>query len=405
MTNRELAIKIIKRLHKAGRQALLAGGCVRDMLLNRAAKDYDVATDAHPDEVVKLFKRTLRIGAKFGVVMVMEQDQKVEVATFRTEHGYADGRHPDTVEFATAKVDAARRDFTINGMFYDPIEKEVLDFVGGRADLERGVIRTIGDAAARFGEDYLRMLRAVRFSTRLGFEIDGATCRAMCDLAGNITKISGERIAVELEAIFADPGRRRAGELLVETGLAGAIFPSMIGDDARFGIDVLGNLRKEIDFPLALAAFFAIVDAGRAVRDIETLRLSGAHASHLKYLLDSRGVLLNADMSLAELKLAVGKVYFQDLYELQWAIQQASGGSIAALKTIRSRAEQLKGAQLRPKPLLDGHALIRVGVPPGPMVGLAHREMYIAQLGEEIATAEQAEQWVKKWLKKHNGTL
>ncbi|MCD6392697.1 MAG: CCA tRNA nucleotidyltransferase, partial [Planctomycetes bacterium] len=167
MTNREPAIKVIRRLHKAGHEALLAGGCVRDMILNRAAKDYDVATDARPQEVVKLFARTRKIGAKFGVVMVLDRNQQVEVATFRTESGYADGRHPDKVEFATAKADAARRDFTINGMFYDPIEKKILDFVGGQADLARCVIRTIGKPHDRFGEDYLRMLRAVRFSTRL----------------------------------------------------------------------------------------------------------------------------------------------------------------------------------------------------------------------------------------------
>ncbi|MBE0535987.1 MAG: CCA tRNA nucleotidyltransferase, partial [Phycisphaerae bacterium] len=198
MTNRQLAIKIIRRLHKAGRQALLAGGCVRDMLLNRTAKDYDVATDAHPDEVSRLFKRTLRIGAKFGVVMVMEEDQKVEVATFRTESGYADGRHPDQVAFATAKADASRRDFTINGMFYDPIEKRVIDYVSGQADLKSKIIRTIGNPKERFDEDYLRMLRAVRFSTQLGFKIEPKTKAAVCSNVQFISKISGERIATEL---------------------------------------------------------------------------------------------------------------------------------------------------------------------------------------------------------------
>ncbi|MBE0536415.1 MAG: hypothetical protein IH624_12165, partial [Phycisphaerae bacterium] len=165
----------------------------------------------------------------------------------------------------------------------------------------------------------------------------------------------------------------------------------------------LGGLQKEVDFPLALAGFLAGLETGEALRAAEGLRLSRAHAYHLKYLLSSRGALLNADMTLAELKVIVGKPYFQDLYELQWAIQEACGGPIAGLKAVQRRAEGLGGVPLRPRPLLDGHALIRLGVPAGPMVGLAHREMYIAQLGDEIENAGEAEQWVRKWLEKHGG--
>ena len=215
---------------------------------------------------------------------------------------------------------------------------------------------------------------------------------------GNITRISGERIAVELEMIFADPERRRAGALLMETGLARAIFEPLTEETGRFGVDVLGFLRREVDFPLALAAFLAGLETGEALRAVEGLRLSRAQTGHLEYL-RSRGRLLEADMSL-DLKVTVGNPYFRDLYELQWAIQEASGGSVAALKAIWGRAEALAGVDLRPRPLLDGHALMRLGVPPGPMVGLAHREMYIAQLGEEIRTAAEAEEWVREWLKR-----
>jgi len=207
MTNRQTAIKVIKTLHRNGFQALMAGGCVRDMLLDRPAKDYDVATEAQPRDVIGLFKRTLKIGAKFGVVIVLIDDKQVEVATFRTETGYTDGRHPGSVEFSNATKDASRRDFTINGMFYDPLQKEVIDYVDGQADLKARIVRTIGKPSERFGEDYLRMLRAVRFSTQLGFEIEPATWRAIRRNAANIAGISGERIATELEGILAAPNR------------------------------------------------------------------------------------------------------------------------------------------------------------------------------------------------------
>ncbi len=165
MTNREAAIKIIKEFCKAGFEALLAGGCVRDMLIKRPAKDYDIATDATPQQITKLFRRTLNVGAKFGVIIVLLDDNQVEVATFRTETGYSDGRHPDSVTFSNAKQDALRRDFTINGMFYDPVTKEIIDYVGGRDDIDKRTIRTIGLPHQRFGEDYLRMLRAIRFAS------------------------------------------------------------------------------------------------------------------------------------------------------------------------------------------------------------------------------------------------
>ncbi|MFC1793885.1 CCA tRNA nucleotidyltransferase [Planctomycetota bacterium] len=217
MTNRQAAIKVIKRLQRSGFQALLAGGCVRDMLLGRRAKDYDVATNAQPKDVIELFNRTLKVGAKFGVVIVLIEGQQVEVATFRTETGYTDGRHPGSVEFTTAAEDASRRDFTINGMFYDPLKKEVIDYVDGQADLKSRIIRTIGKPAERFGEDYLRMLRAVRFSTQLSFEIESSTWSAVCRNAKKIAGISGDGIrryphSSESRRRGVDADRKRFGE-------------------------------------------------------------------------------------------------------------------------------------------------------------------------------------------------
>ena len=404
MTNKQAAIKIIRRLRRNGFVALLAGGCVRDMLLGRRAADYDVATDATPAEVIKLFRRTLKVGAKFGVVIVLLEGQQVEVATFRTETGYTDGRHPATVKFTGATEDAGRRDFTINGMFYDPLEEEVIDYVNGQADLKKKIVRTIGKPEHRFSEDYLRMLRAVRFSTQLGFRIEPKTFSAICSNAKNIAKISGERIAVELEAILASPERSAGAAMLVKTGLAEAIFHGFTDEQAKFAIKALGQLRKRVDFALALACLFAGCPTEFALEECAILKLSRSQNRHIKFLLTNRGKLLKEKMSLAELKMIVSEPYFWDLYELERAIQKTKTGSrkgIAPLIALRRRIKALGDVELRPKPLLNGHDLIRLGAVPGPRLGQLAEEMYIAQLETKLQTAQQAKRWVQNWLQKH----
>ena len=403
MTNKQAAIKVIKRLNRNGFQALLAGGCVRDMLLRRPASDYDVATNARPDNVIKLFTRTLKVGAKFGVVIVLLEGQQVEVATFRTETGYTDGRHPSVVEFTGAAKDAGRRDFTINGMFYDPVKEKVIDYVGGKADLKKRLIRTIGKARERFGEDYLRMLRAVRFSTQLRFAIQPATWSAIRSNAKNITKISGERIAIELEAILVNPNRSVGTSMLAKSGLAKAIFPGFTGERVKFAANVLGRLRKKVDFALALASFFAGCKTEFAIERCRILKLSRSRNKHIKFLLTNRGKLLDDKMSLAELKMVLAGPYFWDLYELQRAIQKAKSdgkAGIAALTRLRKRIKALGNIELRPKPLLNGHDLIRLGAVPGPALGQLAEEMYIAQLEGKLQTPKQARQWAQKWLQK-----
>ncbi len=407
MTNRQAAIKVIKRLRSSGFQALLAGGCVRDMLLGRAAKDFDVATDARPRDVIALFKRTLKVGAKFGVVIVLVDNTQIEVATFRTETGYLDGRHPAKVEFTGPAEDARRRDFTINGMFYDPAEKDVIDYVNGRADLKKRIVRTIGPADDRFAEDYLRMLRAVRFSTQLGFDVDRSTKSAVCKNAQKITAISGERIAAELEGILADPNRAAGAALLTETHLAQAIFPGLTTQQTDFAVKVLAQLRKKVDFPLALACFFAGCTAAFALDKIRLLRLSRNQTRHVKFLLTNTGRLLDDRMSLGPLKMLLAEPYFWDLYEFQRAIQKATDRSrraLAPLIKLRRRIRQLGDVELRPRPLLNGRELMRLGAVPCPALGQLAQELYIAQLEGTLQTAEQAENWVKKWLKKHKDT-
>lgn len=403
MTNKQAAIQIIRRLHKAGFEAILAGGCVRDMLLGKKPKDYDVATGAKPIEICRIFRRTIRVGAKFGVIIVLMDHQQVEVATFRAEAGYSDGRRPDKVSFTCAKEDALRRDFTINGMFYDPLAGKVIDYVGGRADLKKKIIRTIGSPAERFSEDYLRMLRAVRFAAQLNFKIEKNTLAAVGKHAERITKISGERIAMELESLFAAAERKKGAKLFIKTGLAKRIFPAFENKSiADFALKVFDYLPGEITFELALAAFLGACQTGEAMKNLEILKLSRNQLKHIKFLLEKRDYLLG-DLSLAHLKLIISEPYFEDLYSLQKAIQKVGSKSISALAAVLKRAKVLAGKELRPKPLLNGHEIIHLGAAAGPQVGLVSKELYIEQLSERITTKQEAISWVKNRLKKHEG--
>jgi len=379
---------------------LLAGGCVRDMLLSKKPKDYDVVTSAKPAEVCRLFRRTIKVGAKFGVIIVLADNYQIEVATFRAESDYTDGRRPDKINFTSAENDALRRDFTINGMFYDPIKKEVLDYVGGQKDLKNKIIRTIGKADERFSEDYLRLLRAVRFAAQLDFKVEKKTLDAVKKYSGNITKISGERIAMEMESLFSAVKRKRGVERLIETGLAERIFPVFKNKSAtEFAMKVFGFLPKQITFELGMAALFSGSDTEKAMNDIEILKLSRNQLKHIKFLLEKREFLLG-EVSLAQLKMIVAEPYFEDLYSLQRAIQKANRNSISALLAVRRRANALTGKELRPKPLLNGHELIHLGVRPGPQVGLVSKELYIEQLSERITTKQDAISWVKDCLKR-----
>src|SRR5208337_2826401 len=232
---RRFALEVVRRLRAGGFEAYWAGGCVRDELLGRTPKDYDVATSATPPEIRALFgqQRTLPLGAAFGVITVLgpRPAGMIEVATFREDVGYSDGRHPDHVTFSSAREDAARRDFTINGMFFDPLDRAVIDFVGGQADLQNQLIRAIGSPRLRFGEDKLRMLRAVRFTAAYGFSLDAETAATVREMAGQITAVSSERIAMEMRRVLTESGRVQGVRLLVELGLAAVVLPEIIPRD------------------------------------------------------------------------------------------------------------------------------------------------------------------------------
>ena len=272
---RRFAVEVVRRLREAGFEAYWAGGCVRDQLLGRTPKDYDVATNAVPDQVRKLFgrRRTLAIGAAFGVIAVIgpKPAGTVEVTTFRRDAPYSDGRHPDSVTFSSAEEDASRRDFTINGLFYDPIERRVIDFVGGQADLADKHLRAIGRARERFAEDKLRMLRAVRFAAAFAFALDDEIRAAIAEMAAEIHVVSPERIAMEMRRMLADPSRAAGVRLMLETGLAAEVLPEIVpcddGQRRRLDdtLDVLSRLGRQCGFPLALAALLCpCVDAADA---------------------------------------------------------------------------------------------------------------------------------------------
>ena len=304
-TQRRFAEEVVRRLREAGFEAYWAGGCVRDRLLGRTPKDYDVATSAVPDQVRTLFgrRRTLAIGAAFGVIAVIgpKAAGTVEVTTFRRDAPYSDGRHPDSVAFSSAEEDASRRDFTINGLFYDPIQQRVIDFVGGQKDLAAKKLRAIGEARHRFAEDKLRMLRAVRFAATFGFALDDDARAAIAEMAAEIHVVSPERIAMEMRRLLADSSRAVGVRLMLETKLAAEVLPEIVPrDDAgqrrlNDTLEALVRLGEECGFPLALAMLlYPFVDAATAAAVCARWRLSNKETERVGWLVENHAALEHA---------------------------------------------------------------------------------------------------------------
>lgn len=397
---RRFAVEVVGRLRQAGFQAYWAGGCVRDHLLGRTPKDYDVATDARPDQIRAIFgpRRTIAVGAAFGVITVIgpRQAGQVEVATFREDASYSDGRHPDHVTFSIPAHDAARRDFTINGLFFDPIEDRVIDYVGGREDLAKGVIRAIGDPYQRFEEDKLRLLRAVRFAATFDFHLQAQTFEAVCRMAPGIVTVSPERIAAEMERMLVDQHRRRAVELLVDTGLAAAILPEIVphspAQDTRLSdtLAILHHLR-EPGFPLALAALVHLpVDAAGAGEVCRRWRLSNRQTDRVTWLVENHAVLAGARaMQWSRLQPLVIADGFHDLVALEEAAALAASRDSSHVAWCRLLFEQPREV-LDPPPLATGSDLIGHGIPPGPEYRILLERIREAQLDGEIHTKTEA---------------
>ncbi len=393
---RQFALDVVRRLRGAGFEAYWAGGCVRDEVLGRRPKDYDVATNAKPPEIRELFgkTRTLPLGAAFGVITVVgpRPAGQIEVATFRQDSTYSDGRHPDSVTFTSAREDAERRDFTINGMFFDPVERQVIDFVGGQEDLRQGRIRAIGAPRLRFQEDKLRMLRAVRFAAVFGFAIDGDTTAAIREMAGQITVVSPERIAMEMRRILTEPGRVLGVRLLNELGLAAAVLPEIAPNDEASrsrlerSLDILGRLR-EPEFPLSLAALVA--ERGPAAVRAVGLRWKLANKET-----DEAAWLVEHHESLAGAAKARWSM-IQPLLAHDWglalvALHEASLPAAADDVTWCSERLGWPPEKLNPPPLVTGNDLQAAGLRPGPSFARILQAVRDAQLDGEIRTNEEA---------------
>jgi tRNA nucleotidyltransferase/poly(A) polymerase len=436
MNARQLAEGVCRTLRGAGHQAYLVGGCVRDILLGREPADYDVATDATPDRVQSLFPQSLAVGAQFGVIIVTEGTDQVEVATFRSDVGYSDGRHPDRVVFAaSAREDVQRRDFTINALLLDPETNEVLDYVGGRDDLRAGIIRAIGQPTERFREDKLRMIRAVRFAARFRYAIEAATFSAIVKLAPDICQVSAERIRDELTKILTEGAARRGFELLDETRLLPEILPEVArmkgieqppqfhpeGDVWTHTLMMLEHLRAGSSPTLAWGVllhdvgkpptftppsgpdgrirFDQHVEVGTRMAEAICLRLRFSNddmeqiaalvANHLRF----KDV---AQMRLSTLKRFVRLNRFEEHLELHRLDCLSSHRNLEAYKFVRRFLAETPPDQVRPPRLLTGDDLVSMGFSPGPSFKEILDAVEEAQLNGKLHTREAAVRYVEK---------
>src|SRR5579859_3068189 len=421
----ELARHIVSRLKASGHQAYFVGGCVRDLLLSGEPKDYDIATDARPAEISALFPKSDLVGAHFGVVLVHDSGAQVEVATFRSDHAYSDGRHPVAVDFETdPRQDVLRRDFTINALLLDPDRDEVLDFVGGRDDLRNRIVRAIGDPETRFREDHLRLLRAVRFAARLNYQIDPATLRAIQHLHGQIVKVSAERIRDELSRILTEGGARRGFELLDETGLLPDILPEVAamkgvaqppefhpeGDVWRHTLLMLDQLR-EPSVTLALGVLLHDVGKPPTFRVADRIRFDGhvekgvamaeAILTRLRFSNDQirQAAALVANhmrfkdapqMKVSTLKRFLRLENFPEHLELHRLDCVSSHGHLDNYELLKQKLQELPEEEIRPKPLITGADLIAAGYQPGPAFARMLAAVEDAQLESRIHTREDA---------------
>ena len=421
-----LARQVIAKLRAAGHRAYLVGGCVRDLLLGAKPKDYDIATDARPDRIMDLFPRSGRVGAHFGVVLVRDYFEQVEVATFRSDHEYLDGRHPEHVRFETdPREDVLRRDFTINGLMMDPDDGNVLDFVDGRGDLARRLVRAIGDPYERFREDHLRLLRAIRFAARLKFEIEPATFDAIRRDHALILNVSSERVRDELVRILTEGGARRGFEMLDESGMLADVLPEVAamkgvaqppeyhpeGDVWSHTLMLLEQLPQPVSPTLALGALLHDVGKPPTFRVAERIRFDG-HVEEGERL--ANGILNRLRFSRNEIEqveaLIANHMKFKDVHrmkdstlkrflrmpefaehlELHRLDVMSSNRRLENYELAKRKLEEYSDEHLKPEPLITGADLIELGYEPGPMFGRILHTVEDAQLEGRVMSPADA---------------
>ena len=433
MTLLEKAISIVRTLKDSGHQAVFAGGCVRDKIAGRPSDDIDIATSATPDIVESLFEHTLSVGKSFGVIVVVDGDDQFEVATFRTDGAYGDGRRPDSVTFSSMKEDAFRRDLSINGMFYDPVEDILYDYVGGEKDFERKIIRLIGVPDARIEEDRLRMMRVIRFAVRFDFGIEPDTMVSVERHASKILTISVERIFEELIKILREGRFERSISLLMKTGLLGYILPEVQamagveqpvdyhpeGDVLTHTIMALGHLPKDASDELLVATLLHDVGKPRTQTFEDRIRFNGHEsvgvliagdilrrfkvsndfADHVVLLIKNHMKFMGVEkMKKSTLKRFVRVDRFQDYMTLHYADCMSSHGGLESYEFVKSFMEKAEPDEIRPKKLITGEDLKTLGIPPGPIYRTIVVEVEDEQLEGRLITREAALEYVKKFM-------
>ncbi|HKV25935.1 MAG TPA: CCA tRNA nucleotidyltransferase [Candidatus Acidoferrum sp.] len=436
MTARDLANSICDTLKGRGYQALLVGGCVRDLLLGREPADFDVATDATPADVMSLFPESVAVGAQFGVVLIPRGGENVEVATFRSDLGYSDGRHPDRVEFSkTAEEDVQRRDFTINGLLMRHDTNEILDFVGGRQDLTARIVRTVGDPDRRFAEDKLRMMRAIRFAARFGFEIEHATFASIRKHAGAVTDVSPERIREELTKLLTEGAARRGFELLEKAWLLSAVLPEIAamkgvpqppqyhpeGDVWVHTLLMIGGLPGGSSPTLAWGVllhdvgkpptfrpasqtgdrirFDHHVDIGVRIAHAicKRFRFSNEDTEQIVSLVDNHMKFMHvSEMKKSTLKRFVRLPRFEEHLELHRLDCLSSHRNLGAYEQVSRFLKETPEEQVRPQRVLTGNDLSQLGYSPGPLFSEILGAIEDAQLEGEILTRDQAIDFVRR---------
>jgi poly(A) polymerase len=389
------ATEIVKQLRSHGHEAYFVGGCVRDMVMKMEPADYDIATSALPEQIMKIFPRTEAIGAQFGVVLVIQRGHPFEVATFRSDQAYVDGRRPTGVVFTDAKQDVLRRDFTINGLLYDPITQVVTDYVNGRADIDAKIVRAIGDPHARFEEDKLRILRAIRFGARLGYTIEPATWDAVKAMARKIHQVSSERIREELTRVLTEGQAVRGMQMLHESGLRAEILPELEWNE---------HIESSLQFVSRGAAAdfaFGVLLHHTPVRDVERiverLKFSRAEMHHIAALVENLPRFSEVQqMSVSRLKRFFRTDRFEDHMELARIHALAAKQEPVNYAYVVRHRMLWSDAEIWPALLVTGNDLIGMGFAPGPRFKEILTRIEDEQLEGRLTTPEEALRYIEK---------